>query len=196
MKYLVSGRVRARIGAPVVLAIAIATGAIATGAFAAGGSGGIGSGETGENGEPTPESTEGGVFPVRGKHTYGDGLGAGRNHQGQDLIAKCGKPVLAAEPGRVRVKKYHSAAGNYVVINGAGKIEDMVYMHLRERSPLRVGQKVAAGQRIGRVGDTGRASTCHLHFEVWSNPGWYKGGEPIDPTPLLRAWDRQGKRNR
>ncbi len=62
-----------------------------------------------------------GVFPVKGKHTYGDGLGAGRGHQGQDLLAKCGKPIVAAQPGKVKVKDYQAGgAGNYVVVKGKG----------------------------------------------------------------------------
>ena len=45
------------------------------------------------------------------------------------------------------------------------------------------------GQPIGEVGDTGDADGCHLHFEMWSAPGWYTGGAPIDPLPSLKAWD-------
>lgn len=153
------------------------------------GSGGVGPGGGGPGGG-AEVGADGGVFPVRGKHTYGDGLGAGRDHQGQDLIAKCGKPVVAAYSGRVQFRDYHGAAGNYVVIDGAGKVLDTAYMHLREPSKLRKRERVEAGEIIGRVGDTGHASTCHLHFEMWSQPGWYEGGAPVDPTPYLRSWDK------
>ena len=161
---------------------------------ASGGNGGIGSdggagGDGGGGDRPTTVAGDG-VFPVRAKHTYGDGLGAGRGHEGQDLMAKCGKAVVSAEPGRVQRNTYHSAAGNYVVIDGRGKIEDMAYMHLKDRSRLRVGEKVAAGEKLGRVGDTGDATACHLHFEIWSNPGWYEGGSPMDPAPELHRWDK------
>ena len=43
------------------------------------------------------------------------------------------------------------------------------------------------GQRIADVGSTGESSGPHLHFEVWVG-GWYAGGHPIDPLPLLEAW--------
>jgi murein DD-endopeptidase MepM/ murein hydrolase activator NlpD len=175
-----------------VLAMSVGAGA----AGAAGGNGGVGSGGGGggggNGGGGHRTAAIEGVFPVQGKHTYGDGLGAGRGHEGQDLLAKCGEPVVAAEPGRVQANKYQSAAGNYVVIDGKGKLEDMAYMHLRRRSHLREGQKVRAGERIGAVGDTGDATACHLHFEIWSNPGWYQGGSPEDPAPRLHRWDHHG----
>ncbi len=129
-------------------------------------------------------------FPVRGRHDFGDGYGAGRNHQGQDVFAKCGTPLVAARGGRVQFNKTHSAAGNYLVIDGRGTGTDHMYAHLRERSPLRAGARVRTGQRIGVVGDSGNASGCHLHFEAWSAPGWYEGGEALaSVAKMLRAWD-------
>ena len=51
------------------------------------------------------------------------------------------------------------------------------------------GTRVRTGQEIGNVGDTGDANGCHLHFELWSAPGWYTGGRPLDPLAFLKAWD-------
>jgi murein DD-endopeptidase MepM/ murein hydrolase activator NlpD len=150
-------------------------------------SGGIGTGGTGDG---DGSGTEDGVFPIRGNHTYGDGLGAGRDHQGQDLMAKCGKEIVAAQGGRIELVDYHGAAGNYVVVAGKRKAPDMVYMHLLNRSSVKEGERVEAGDKLGLVGRTGNASACHLHFEIWSPPGYYKGGEPIDPLPYLKRWDR------
>jgi murein DD-endopeptidase MepM/ murein hydrolase activator NlpD len=131
-----------------------------------------------------------GVFPVRGPHTYGDGLGAGRGHEGQDLLAKCGTKVVAAVGGRVYYRKFQSAAGNYVVINLPDR-RSMVYEHLLHPALVHRGQHVRTGQKIGLVGQTGDATACHLHFELWSKPGWYKGGNVLNPTPLLKAWDKR-----
>ena len=152
------------------------------------GGSGSGSGNGGGGGGAAGGRSSEGVFPIRGKHTYGDGLGAGRNHQGQDVFAKCGKRLVAAESGRVRYVKYQSSAGNYVVIKT--KLHDEFYAHLKAPSKLSPGDRVRAGDTIGRVGETGNASGCHLHFEIWSKPGWYRGGSVIDPRPYLKRWDK------
>jgi murein DD-endopeptidase MepM/ murein hydrolase activator NlpD len=134
-------------------------------------------------------------FPVRGKHTYGTGIaafGAGRNghsHQGHDVFAACGTPLVAARGGVVKLNQNEANAGNYLVIDGAGTDVDYVYMHLAAPSPLKKGAIVMTGQAIGEVGDTGDAVGCHLHFEMWTAPGWYTGGAPVDPLPALKAWD-------
>ena len=135
------------------------------------------------------------MFPIRGKHDYGGagaGFGTGRaghSHQGHDVFAKCGTPMVAARGGRVKFKQYHAAAGNYLVVDGAASDVDYVYMHLAEPSPFATGDRVYTGQRIGSVGETGNARGCHLHFELWDTPGWYDGGKPFDPLPSLQAWD-------
>jgi len=134
-------------------------------------------------------------FPVRGKHAFGTGIAAfgadrgGRSHQGQDVFASCGTPLVAARGGVVKLNQNEADAGNYLVIDGAGTDVDYAYMHLREPSPLKKGAKVLTGQVIGAVGQTGAASGCHLHFEMWSAPGWYTGGKAIDPGPALKLWD-------
>jgi hypothetical protein len=133
------------------------------------------------------------AFPLHAHHEYGDGFGAARSghtHQGQDVFARCGAAIYAARGGTVQDNRYQSAAGNYVVIDGAGTGRDFFYAHLREPSPLQVGDRVYTGQPIGKVGDTGDAVGCHLHFELWTAPGWYEGGHAIDPVRYLKRWDR------
>jgi murein DD-endopeptidase MepM/ murein hydrolase activator NlpD len=134
------------------------------------------------------------VFPIAGRHTYNLRQGrfgtgrAGHTHQGQDVFAACGTPLVAVTGGTVKMNAVEGNAGNYVVLAGDDGV-DYAYMHLRERSPLKKGATVTAGQPLGAVGDTGDAVGCHLHFEIWPAPGWYSGGAPIDPLPALRAWD-------
>jgi murein DD-endopeptidase MepM/ murein hydrolase activator NlpD len=135
------------------------------------------------------------VFPLAGSFDWGGrdaGFGAkrkGHRHQGQDLPAALGTPVVAPHAGVVEAVDYQpKLAGNYVVIDSDGEDYDFVFMHLRSGSiEVVVGEQVRAGQRIGTVGSTGRSTGPHLHFEIWVG-GWYVGGHPIDPLPLLKSW--------
>jgi len=145
-----------------------------------------------------PALSSGHTFPVLGPHDFGGagaGFGAtrdGHTHQGQDVMAACGTQLVAARGGTVQKIAVQSAAGNYVVIDGDGVDYDYAYMHLQDPAPLTVGQHVETGGPIGLVGQTGNAQGCHLHFELWTGPGYYEGGSPIDPSPALRAWDAAG----
>lgn len=134
-------------------------------------------------------------FPVLGEHDYGDEsarFGAARDghfHQGQDVFAACGTPLVAPHSGIVELRGFHGSAGNYLVIDGAGVKEDYVLMHLNGPAKVGTRQSVTTGQFVGRVGATGNAAGCHLHFEIWTGKGWYAGGSPIDPLPALIHWD-------
>ncbi|HYF27705.1 MAG TPA: M23 family metallopeptidase [Baekduia sp.] len=128
-------------------------------------------------------------FPVRGEATWGDGFGTrGGRHQGIDLLADCGTTLVAPVAGTVVNVKRHDAAGHYLVVRDAATGEEHVLMHLARPPLVAKGDEVAAGQRVGEVGRTGNASACHLHFEIWTAPGWYRGGDPRDPEPDLRRW--------
>jgi murein DD-endopeptidase MepM/ murein hydrolase activator NlpD len=135
------------------------------------------------------------AFPVLGPHEFEMGAGrfgaprSGHTHQGQDVGAACGTPLVAARGGTVQYAGYEGNAGNYIVIDGRGTPDDFMYAHLAEPSPLHTGETVRTGQPIGIVGDTGDAQGCHLHFEMWGSPGWYEGGSPFDPLPYLEKWD-------
>lgn len=134
---------------------------------------------------PVRASANGLHFPVAGPVTWGDGFGERKGgHDGVDLMASCGTPLVAVDAGTVRAVRSQEAAGRYVLLARATG-EDLVYMHLRDVD-VEAGQTVAAGQRLGTVGRTGNATACHLHFEQWSAPGWHRGGAPVDPAPLLR----------
>jgi murein DD-endopeptidase MepM/ murein hydrolase activator NlpD len=100
---------------------------------------------------------------------------------------------VAVQASRVRYAKYHSRAGNYVVLDVKGQDLDFAYMHMAEPASVEPGKTLVAGQQVGVVGDTGRATGCHLHFEVWDG-AYYGGGSPIDPMPFLAAWDRNKRR--
>jgi murein DD-endopeptidase MepM/ murein hydrolase activator NlpD len=88
-------------------------------------------------------------------------------HNGIDIAATPGTPVLAAATGRaivVKVGGYNGGYGNLVIISHEKGVQT-VYAHLKEVY-LSQGQAVSQGQVIGEVGNTGRSTGPHLHFEV------------------------------
>ena len=135
-------------------------------------------------------------FPLVGAYSYGgDGgrFGAdrgNRSHQGQDLSAAEGTPVVAPRGGTVKFVQYQAAgAGHYIVIAGAGESREYAFMHLQAGSiQVRQGQTLRTGQRLASVGNTGRSFGARLHFQIWQG-AWQSGGRPIDPLPHLRRWD-------
>ena len=97
-------------------------------------------------------------------------------HDGHDYSARIGTAVHSTANGRVRKSKYWGSFGNYIEIDhGNGYIT--AYGHLSTRS-VKVGDKVNRGQKIGEVGNTGRSTAPHLHYEVQ-----YKN-KAVDPSPF------------
>jgi hypothetical protein len=135
------------------------------------------------------------VFPVRGAHGYGGAsarFGAprsGHSHQGHDVFARCRTPLVAPRAGWISHRGYQGAAGHYMVLKMRRTGFEAVFMHLARRATYAQGTAVPTGHPIGYLGESGNAQGCHLHFELWRKPGWYKGGSPFDPLPLLRRWD-------
>jgi murein DD-endopeptidase MepM/ murein hydrolase activator NlpD len=136
------------------------------------------------------------VFPLRGSFSYG-GAGArfgapraGHTHQGQDLLAPEGTPIVAPRGGTVTYVEYQAGgAGYYVILSSDGEDLDFAFMHLKEGSTLvQKDEHVATGQQLGSVGHTGAAEGDHLHFEIWQG-AWYDGGHVVDPLPYLQAWE-------
>jgi murein DD-endopeptidase MepM/ murein hydrolase activator NlpD len=108
---------------------------------------------------------------------------------GQDIMAACGTPLVAVTRAKVKFVSFQKLAGNYVVIRNKKLHQDYMYAHLATVASVVKGQVVQPGQQLGIVGETGDATACHLHFEIWTAPGWYEGGSPIDPLPYLEKWD-------
>jgi murein DD-endopeptidase MepM/ murein hydrolase activator NlpD len=181
------GRTHRR-GAALVAALALATVAVgAQTAFAQ--SGGVGAPGTTTT-TTTPAPSGGQVFPIAGPHTMGQGFGAprsGHTHQGQDIMAACGTPLVAVSRAKVKWVSFQSLAGNYVVIRNKKLHQDYMYAHLAAPASVAKGQVVMPGQQIGIVGQTGDATACHLHFELWLGK-WYRGGHAVNPLPSLQTY--------
>ena len=102
--------------------------------------------------------------------------GASSNHQGIDLAAPEGTPIVATRSGTVTTASLGSAAGYYVTINHGDGFSS-IYMHMTHYI-VKAGQSVSAGQVIGYVGKTGVATGNHLHFGIsyggkYYNPALY-----------------------
>lgn len=134
-------------------------------------------------------------YPVLGPHggrgavgEFGAARSGGRWHQGFDVLARCGTPLVAARGGTVTRRRYDPRLdGHFVVISGHKEGMTYRYSHLTAPAKVRKGERVQTGQRIGFVGKTGNARTtpCHLHFEMRKRSGRF-----VDPEPHLRRWDR------
>lgn len=120
--------------------------------------------------------------PVIGFVSSPFGMRGGKLHAGMDIAAPTGTVIVAAADGVVEVAAWNDGYGNYVRLNhgklGAGPILTTAYGHM-SKIECSVGQRVAAGGLIGRVGSTGDSTGPHCHFEVRLN------GNPTDPAPWL-----------
>jgi murein DD-endopeptidase MepM/ murein hydrolase activator NlpD len=130
--------------------------------------------------------------PVDGRFSYGSGWGAprdrgARRHQGIDLTAPAGTPLVAVEDGRIGRRIGHDGgnAGIRLWVNGRSGTS-YLYAHNR-RNAVGAGQRVRRGELVAYLGATGNAAggPPHLHFEV--HPG---GGGAVNPDQLVRRWCR------
>jgi murein DD-endopeptidase MepM/ murein hydrolase activator NlpD len=133
-------------------------------------------------------------FPVADPHSFTDSFGAPRMtgtpyahwHEGTDIFAPAGTPLIAAERGVITRMGQAVLGGTVVWLKGESGTS-YYYAHLSGYAPgITAGMLVEAGTIIGYVGNTGNAATTppHLHFEI--HPG---GGGPINPYPLLVVAD-------
>jgi murein DD-endopeptidase MepM/ murein hydrolase activator NlpD len=105
-------------------------------------------------------------------------------HDGADLVAPTGTPVYAASDGVVIGAAPNGGYGNWIRIDHQGKLST-VYGHLSSFAPgIQEGARVSQGELIGFVGNTGRSTGAHLHFEILSNG---KAVDPLSYPELKRA---------
>ena len=121
------------------------------------------------------------AHPIKDNHRFTSGFGPrwGRMHNGLDFAAPHGTPIYASADGVVIFAGRQSAYGRLIKIKHDFGYETR-YAHL---SKIRVknGQRVSRGERIGDMGNTGRSTGTHLHYEIRSN------GKAVNPMNYIKA---------
>lgn len=129
------------------------------------------------------------AFPIVGKGTkniasfWGDPRdGDARKHEGVDVFASRGTPVVAASPGRIRRVGDNRLGGKVVWLSNSDLGHSQYYAHL-DSQLVSTGQLVKVGDTLGLVGNTGNAITTapHLHFGIYRS-----GRGAVDPFPFLQ----------
>lgn len=128
-------------------------------------------------------STNGMACPVAGPNSFIDSWGApraGHTHQGVDIMAGYGTPIVAIVSGTITYSGYGGSAGYWQILSGD---DGNSYWYMHNQTNIVNGGHVQAGRQIATVGDTGNAAgTPHLHFEY--HPG---GGAAVNPYPLVAS---------
>ncbi|MDX8348583.1 DUF5930 domain-containing protein [Cognatiyoonia sp. IB215446] len=120
-------------------------------------------------------------IPVKSNFRYTSGFGPrwGRMHNGTDFAAPIGTPTYATADGVVTHAGWSSGYGRLIKIRHDFGIETR-YAHLNSMD-VQVGQRVSRGEKIGAIGNSGRSTGPHLHYEVRIN------GNPVNPMIYIRA---------
>jgi murein DD-endopeptidase MepM/ murein hydrolase activator NlpD len=144
---------------------------------------------------PRPEPAPEWVHPVASDQIgYGEsaarfgGPRGGRSHEGQDVFAPAGTPLVAVGDGVVVEHGSGDGRGHYIAIYSRAADRTFLYYHLLAPARVRTGERVTAGQKVGLVGCSGSCWGDHLHFEIRRGRGI--DGPPSDPLPQLLRWPR------
>jgi peptidoglycan LD-endopeptidase LytH len=133
---------------------------------------------------PLVPATNGMVCPVAGPNSFVDSWGSprsgGRSHQGVDIMADYGTPIVAVTNGTITYSGWSDLGGNTLYLTGD---DGHGYYYMHNQANYVNGGRVRAGQQIAAVGDSGNATGIpHLHWEY--HPG---GGSAVNPYPLAKS---------
>lgn len=121
------------------------------------------------------------ALPLKDSFRYTSGFGPrwGRMHKGTDFAAAYGTPIYSTADGVVTFAGWSSGYGRLVKIQHEFGIETR-YAH-QSKLMVKVGQRVSRGQQIGAMGNSGRSTGTHLHYEV------RVGGKAVNPMTYIKA---------
>ncbi|WP_440897692.1 M23 family metallopeptidase [Amphibacillus sp. Q70] len=104
-------------------------------------------------------------------------------HSGIDVRGEIGTPIYATADGVVQLAQIYGGYGNTIILDHDGRYETL-YAHL-SKIDVEQGEPVNKGDIIGELGNSGRSTGPHLHYEV------IKDGAPVDPEPYLNFFDNE-----
>ena len=131
------------------------------------------------------------VNPVAAPVDYGTAINGfgnerGRPHEGQDMFAPEGTPVVSPTATEVLETGSDSGRGNWAALYDAAAKRTYVYMHMSAPASVAAGDRLEPGEEVGLLGCTGSCDGAHLHFEIREGRSPY--ATPIDPLPELQRW--------
>ena len=131
------------------------------------------------------------VNPVAAPVDYGTAINGfgnerGRPHEGQDMFAPEGTPVVSPTATEVLETGTDSGRGNWAALYDAAAKHTYVYMHMSAPASVAAGDRLEPGEEVGLLGCTGSCDGAHLHFEIREGRSPY--ATPIDPLPELQRW--------
>lgn len=135
------------------------------------------------------------LSPVAAPADYGTAINGfgnerGRPHEGQDMFAPEGTPVVSPTATEVLETGSDGGRGNWAALWDPAAGRTYVYMHMERPAGVAAGERLGPGDRVGLLGCTGSCDGPHLHFEIRAGRGPY--APPIDPLPELRRWQAAG----
>jgi murein DD-endopeptidase MepM/ murein hydrolase activator NlpD len=142
--------------------------------------------QAGSNAEP-PQP----VSPVAAPVDYGTAINGfgnerGRPHEGQDMFAPEGTPVVSPTATEVLETGTDSGRGNWAALYDGAAEHTYVYMHMSAPASAAAGDRLEPGEEVGLLGCTGSCDGAHLHFEIRAGRSPY--ATAIDPLPELQRW--------
>jgi murein DD-endopeptidase MepM/ murein hydrolase activator NlpD len=134
---------------------------------------------------------EGPFNPVDAPVDYGTSInrfggGGMRTHEGQDMFAPEGTPVVSPVATKVLETGSDGGRGNWAALYDAASDRTYVYMHMEEPAMVGAGDDLGAGEQVGELGCTGSCDGPHLHFEIRAGADPY--GPATDPLRELQSW--------
>lgn len=117
-------------------------------------------------------------------------------HTGEDWVCDKSAALVSPISGTVLRNEYDKSYGNFVVIRTSDRKYVVLMAHMKSRSPLKVGAKVTAGDKVGTMGNTGNSYGAHLHIEVEKANIWHYNTKLLRPSLYINFNNYKSKQKK